>query len=202
MEMDKSVLKGRHPLLYKILVIRNAAIGDTNSTREPGVSTSRPLNAAAAVARDEDGEAALGVPVGLEVRRERLEPADGPVGAVGVRVRQAAVAVGLHDNHAVLPVRPRLPAAGAPPALALPRPRRAGARVPDGVRLPEPGRGVREQAVRHGRARRRRLPAPSASSSARRPNPLGEAGKGHGHWGRKSKNPWLLLIPVKIGAQN
>lgn len=187
MELEKSVLKGRHPLLHKILVIRNAAVGDTTRTRKPTIRTGRPVSAAVSIARHEDGEAALGVCVALEVRRERLEPADGPVGAVGVRVRQAAVAVGLHDNHAALAVDPILRTAAAPADLALTRPCRAGARAPDGVWLPEPGRGVREEAFRHGRAHHRWLAASAVSSSAPRPYPLGEAAQRHGHCGGKNQ---------------
>lgn len=168
MEMVESILKGRHPLLYKIFVIRNGADGDTTRPREPGIRTGKAVIATAAVARHENGEAALGVGVALEVWRERLEPADGPVGAVGVRVQQAPVAVGLHDNHAVLPLCRSLPAAAAPPAPILPRPCHGRARV----RLPEPGRGVREQAVPHGCAPCRRLAVPAASSPAPRPYPL------------------------------
>lgn len=197
MELEKSVLKGRHPLLHRSPVIRNAAVGgDTTRTREPTIRSGRPVSAAASIARHEDGEAALGVRVTLEIRRERLQPADGPVGGVGVRVRQAAVAVGLHDNHAVLAVDPVLRAAAAPADRA---------RAPDaGVWLPKPGRGVREEAFRHGRAAPRRwlaVAASTVSGSAPRPYPLRESAQRHGRCGgKKSKNARVVLIRLKIGG--
>jgi hypothetical protein len=58
--------------------------GETTVSRKTSVGSPRLLHTAAAVARHEDGEAALRVPVALHVGRLRLEPADGPVGVVGV----------------------------------------------------------------------------------------------------------------------
>ena len=131
------------------------AVGDTTVSRKTAIGSPRLLNAAAAIARHEDGEAALRVSVALHIGRLRLKPADGPVGVVGVRVRQITAAVGRHDDHVVLPVDPGLPTAG-PSCPALPRPRApSGAREPGGVRLPETGGRVREQPGGHDRAPRR-----------------------------------------------
>ena len=152
--------------------------------------------AAVAVTRHEDGEAAVGIPVAVELRPLRLEPADGPVGVVGARVRRvpvdAAADVERHDDHVVLPVdhltaaRPARPLPGASSAAAGAR------RAPEGAhrRLPEPGGGVREQRAGHGHGHAaRRSVASSPGGSTPRPYPVGEAAQPHGRWEPRFLSP-------------
>lgn len=185
------VLERRKPLLYKILSIREATIGEGAGAKKPAlVPPGLLLLATVAVAWHENGEAVLGVAVRLKLRRLWLEPADGPVGVVGVGAGQAPTAVGRDDDHVVLPVDTGLPAAAA----AIPDPPRARAAAAgapagverDGVGLPEPGGEVREGGARQppagvlvgGRHRRR---------GAAGPQPLREAAQRHGHGGEKKR---------------
>lgn len=166
------------------------------------VGPPRRLGLAVAVAPDEDSEAAVGVAVGLQLRRELLLPPDGPVGVVRLRPGQppaAAAVVRRHDHHVELPVHSVLLAAAAAAAAAA-----RGRRERDGVRLPEPGGEVREGGARQAgggggelvRRRRRRRRA----RRARRPQPLGESLQPHGHGARTQQEiPFSSLF---LGSKN
>lgn len=172
-----------------ILLTREATVGESTGAKEAALRHRGLLGAAVAVAGNEDGEAGLGVTVRLHLRRLRLQPADGPIGIVGLRPGQAPAAVGRHDDHVVLPVNPRLPAA-APPVPDPPLPRTAaatGSGEGDSVRLPEPGGEVREGGAHQGRA------GELVAGHTRRatgPQPMGESAQRHGH---DQKNLLLLL---------
>lgn len=101
-------------------------VGQNPVSRNAAVGLHRLLNTAMTVAGHKDGEAALRVTIALHLRRLRLEPADGPVGVVRVRVRKVPPAIGWNDDHVVLPVDHGVLSAG-PAVPALPRPRAAAA---------------------------------------------------------------------------
>jgi len=176
------------------MLTREATVGQGSGAKKPALAPLRLLLAAMAVARHEDGEAVLGVAVRLQLRRLGLEPADGPVRVVRVGPRQAPAAVGRHDDHVVLPVDPRLPAAAAPvPGPPWPR-AAAGGVERDGVGLPEPGGEVREGGACERRARE--LVGGHPGGGAPRPQPLREAAQRHGH-GAKRK---ILASREKTGS--
>lgn len=188
----------------RLLTGEAAAVGEGGGGGEEvgaAVGPPRRLGLAVAVAPDEDGEAAVGVAVGLQLRRELLLPPDGPVGVVRLRPGQppaAAAVVRRHDHHVELPVHSVLLAAAAAAAAAA-----RGRRERDGVRLPEPGgspgrrrssgRRRRWELVRRRRRRRR-------ARRARRPQPLGESVQPHGHGARTQQEiPFSSLF---LGSKN
>jgi len=81
---NTSILKGREPFIYTIIATCRIPAGETTVTRKTAVGSPRLLDAAAAIAWHEDGEATLRVPIDLHIGRLRLKPTDGPVGVVRV----------------------------------------------------------------------------------------------------------------------
>lgn len=131
----------------RLLTGEAAAVGEGGGGGEEvgaAVGPPRRLGLAVAVAPDEDGEAAVGVAVGLQLRRELLLPPDGPV--------SRPTPTGHHpppppSSDATITMSNSLSTLSSSRRLRRPPRRRVVAAERDGVRLPEPGRKSRKEAL-------------------------------------------------------